>query len=815
MNLSCTDFDSFTGGTLRCNPDTCTFDLSSCIPPTTVAVCGNNILESGEQCEGSGSVRSCDLFSGFMGGNAVCNDCQYDFSNCKPAPVCGNSKLEGLEQCDANKLGSMNCSKIDSFIGGTLGCSNDCIWDVTNCDKGPGYCGDNLVNNFPNEACDGNDWGKISKSNNLGCQEFGFDGGKLTCNNKCVFDTTLCSSPAPTGICGDMVLNPGEDCEPTIPLNVNCTDFDHFIGGKLKCNNDCKLDFSSCQQLTVSVCGDGYIDGAEQCDGSNLGPTTECSQIDSRFLGGALSCKNDCTYDLSSCQLASEPAPVCGNNLLESGEQCDGTATMSLTCKSFGFNSGTLSCGLGCMVTTENCVANETAINVCGDNLTSPGEQCDKSNIGNSDWTTILQCNEGVNCDGECKLRCGGEQNPSGGTESPNHCFNNVQDVDETGLDCGGSCKECENISCTTNEECASGKCGIPENLSVSTTESEGSICLAGHCGNNVQDMGEIGIDCGGSCGICSVEKSTCLIDQDCLSGKCDNGTCINAETAVTPGGVKTSGLVILLIGILCSLGGGGYIVYKTYLEKPKHQKMPPPMMSKSVSQSKSSENILSKGPSMGIKTTKSAPAREISGKEERKSMMKNFDAPEEKPVLKRFDTPKIESRPGIEKPLQSKVQDEFITLEELGSKESKVSKPDAKSRKIGANEQQAVTRTVSESRAVKDDKDEVFSKLSKITTDKKDDITKKIAELSGKPESKIMSILSSEAISSTDALTVFGNLDRDKIMSDSFKKVLSNLVSSKKLSSTAVSDILFEYIDKGTLSKRDVAKIMSEIKLV
>jgi hypothetical protein len=41
----------------------------------------------------------------------------------------------------------------------------------------------------------------------------------------------------------------------------------------------------------------------------------------------------------------------------------------------------------------------------------------------------------------------------------PRHCFNGRQDVDETGVDCGGSCGACSGSSCTSGSSCASGVC--------------------------------------------------------------------------------------------------------------------------------------------------------------------------------------------------------------------------------------------------------------------------------------------------------------------------------------------------------------------
>lgn len=52
----------------------------------------------------------------------------------------------------------------------------------------------------------------------------------------------------------------------------------------------------------------------------------------------------------------STPEPnLCGNGIIDSGEQCDGSNFATLACNDFGFNRGTLTCTSTCTISTINC----------------------------------------------------------------------------------------------------------------------------------------------------------------------------------------------------------------------------------------------------------------------------------------------------------------------------------------------------------------------------------------------------------------------------------------------------------------------------
>jgi hypothetical protein len=102
----------------------------------------------------------------------------------------------------------------------------------------------------------------------------------------------------------------------------------------------------------TTYCGDGTINGTEDCEGSNLGGAT-CQTL-GFTAGGTLTCAPGCAFDASGCTCA--PASTCGNAVKDGSEQCDGSDLGGATCASLGFTTGgTLACTTGCGYDTSGC----------------------------------------------------------------------------------------------------------------------------------------------------------------------------------------------------------------------------------------------------------------------------------------------------------------------------------------------------------------------------------------------------------------------------------------------------------------------------
>lgn len=161
---------------------------------------------------------------------------------------------------------------------------------------------------------------------------------------------------APSGpFCGDAVRDEGERCDGTDMPSVECADAG--LGpGSVSCSPDClTYDYSGCapapeQGEPEPSCGNDLIEGSEMCDGADLGGRT-CLLLG--YGDGVLGCKPDCAaFHTSDCAAPTElePAtgPICGNDVNEGTEVCDGADLRGASCVSLGYAGGELDCALDC-----------------------------------------------------------------------------------------------------------------------------------------------------------------------------------------------------------------------------------------------------------------------------------------------------------------------------------------------------------------------------------------------------------------------------------------------------------------------------------
>ncbi|MEM9461028.1 MAG: hypothetical protein AAGF11_43085 [Myxococcota bacterium] len=374
----------YDAGNLSCTGD-CTFDESGC----TNVGCGNDLVEGAEVCDGSALEGKTCVDVGFDAGVLGCQpDCAgFDTSGCILFS-CGNDVIEGMEVCDGSDLSGEECVNV-GFDAGVLGCQPGCqAYDTSGCMMWS--CGNDMVEGT--EVCDG------SELSGQDCQSQGFDYGDLNCRDNCFgYDTSECGYFQ--GDCCSAHDDPGCDHVPCMA-------------------QVCALEPSCCEQgwdpmcaekalglcpYVCTTCGDDDINGiSEVCDGADLGGkdcTTE------GFASGTLACATDCSgLDVSGCS-------TCGDGMVDGVDVCDGDDLGGKDCISLGFAGGTLSCTDGCYLDTSGCIDHEGG-DCCYDN-DDPG--CEVTPVEACVCAIDEMCCElvwddvcAMLADEECKAHCGG-----------------------------------------------------------------------------------------------------------------------------------------------------------------------------------------------------------------------------------------------------------------------------------------------------------------------------------------------------------------------------------------------------------------------
>ena len=299
----------------------CTFDTSGLKEISSGPVCGNNVREEAEVCDGIDLDGETCISRGFDGGTLTCLlSCQgFDTSYCTgTGPVCGNGTIEPPEACDGVQLGGQTCIT-RGFDGGDLACAADCMsFDTSGCFNQVQECGNGVIE--APEACDRNNLDGET------CATRGFVGGTLACATDCMsFDTSGCH------LCGNNTIDATETCDGTALGGQTCQTRG-FYTGTLACNSNC---MSFVESGCSGFCGDGTVQTTfgEVCDGTNFNSQT-CQTRG--FYTGTLACTTDCLSLIESgC------SGFCGDGTVQTtfGEVCDGTNLNGQTCRTLGCRS--------------------------------------------------------------------------------------------------------------------------------------------------------------------------------------------------------------------------------------------------------------------------------------------------------------------------------------------------------------------------------------------------------------------------------------------------------------------------------------------
>ena len=138
------------------------------------------------------------------------------------------------------------------------------------------------------------------------------------------------------------------------------------------------IAMAGCDDKTTNTCGNYILDEGELCDGSLFNKDLVVRCEDGRAGDkAALKCNESCTIDLSDACKAK-----CGNNIIDQGEECDGTSMPVIQTNCSNPDMTKLSCE-ACKI-VDHGVCGGAVFETCGNGQLDEDELCDGENIRES-----------------------------------------------------------------------------------------------------------------------------------------------------------------------------------------------------------------------------------------------------------------------------------------------------------------------------------------------------------------------------------------------------------------------------------------------
>lgn len=271
--------------------------------------------------------------------------------------VCGDEVPGGAEVCDGPELAGQTCADIPGFVDGTLACAADCMAvDTSQCNADPQSAIVRLNEITSSEIVDGDyaGAGDAIELVNIGQSAADLSGWSLSDDAGFAAEKTYVFPPGSTLMPGEyLVLVKLDDATMVgdYPFGISSTDPEtlqladsagtvvesaDFVGADAAVSwcrvpdgdgtwQHCMRTFGGTNEAgeaestgPAAVCGDDMRDGDEACDGADLGGL-ECADVSANFGGGTLGCSASCDFDTSACELAGDVVVVL-NEISSSGD---------------------------------------------------------------------------------------------------------------------------------------------------------------------------------------------------------------------------------------------------------------------------------------------------------------------------------------------------------------------------------------------------------------------------------------------------------------------------------------------------------------
>jgi len=324
---------------------TCSGEPSVCTANAEV-ICGDGVLGRGEGCDdgnldsGDGCSSSCGVEDGWT--------CTGEPSVCEPAAggggTCGDGVVDGGESCDDGNVDSGDgCSSTCRVEAGwtCAGQPSVCVRSDID-DETPEGCGDGVLDD--DEACD--DGNMVDG-----------DGCSARCEVeegwRCAGEPSVCTldegtEPTEPGVCGDGILDDGEECDDGNTLNDDGCSADCQVEEGWRCEgapSDCYVACTGAVDCAgvVTTCRTGACNlETGRCETQSRAENASCTPTGTCNVGGR--CEDGlCVGQARDCSHLDEPCAVgvcspeidaCTTAPLGDGEACgDATECTAAICQ--------------------------------------------------------------------------------------------------------------------------------------------------------------------------------------------------------------------------------------------------------------------------------------------------------------------------------------------------------------------------------------------------------------------------------------------------------------------------------------------------